>query len=103
MPNVIPPADGSVTLPEVIDFHTKHNPDYPIFIFKEDGKSEITKITYLEYGRACDRVAHRFRPGRAGPDGELVAVVALSDTVLYHAVSVGLTRAGMIVSTHSDF
>ncbi|KDR79161.1 hypothetical protein GALMADRAFT_277673 [Galerina marginata CBS 339.88] len=93
---VVPPADGSVTLPEVIDFHTKHNPDFPIFIFNEDGKSEITKITYFEYGRACDRVAHRMRPGRMGPEGELVAVVALSDTLLYHAVSVGLTRAGMV-------
>ncbi|KAF4610095.1 hypothetical protein D9613_010628 [Agrocybe pediades] len=92
----LPPADGTVTLPEAIDFQTQHNPDYPIFVFNEDGTSEITKITYLEYGRACDRVAHRMRPGRRGPEGEIVAVVALSDTLLYHAVSVGLIRAGII-------
>ncbi|KDR77645.1 hypothetical protein GALMADRAFT_1326492 [Galerina marginata CBS 339.88] len=92
----VPPADGSVTLPEVIDFHTEHNPNFPIFVFNEDGKAEITKINYFEYGRACDRVAHRMRPGRTGAEGELVAVVALSDTLLYHAVSVGLTRAGMV-------
>jgi len=92
-----PPADGTVTLPEAIDFHNEHNPDYPIWVFNEDGKSEITKITHLEYGRACDRVAHWMRPGRRGPEGEIVAVVALSDTLLYHAVSIGLIRAGIIV------
>lgn len=96
----VPPCDGSVTLPEVIDFHNKHNPDFPIFFFNEDGTEEITEISYFEWGRACDRVAHRMRPGRQGPEGEVVAMVALSDTLLYHAVSVGLMRAGIIVSSH---
>jgi acyl-CoA synthetase (AMP-forming)/AMP-acid ligase II len=95
---VIPPVDGSVTLPEVLDFHTKHNPDYPLYQFQEDGASEITNVNYFEFTRAADRVAHHFRPGRQGRDGEIVAVVALSDTLLYHAVTLGLMRAGMVVS-----
>ncbi|PPQ80241.1 hypothetical protein CVT25_003501 [Psilocybe cyanescens] len=96
MSPIAPPLDCSVTLPEVIDFHTKHNPDYPVWIFNEDGQSAISKVTYLEYGRACDRVAHIMRPGRRGPEGELIAVVALSDNLLYNAVSIGLIRAGMV-------
>ncbi|KAH9476002.1 putative NRPS-like protein biosynthetic cluster [Psilocybe cubensis] len=91
-----PPRDCSVTLPEVVDFHIKNNPDYPVWIFNEDGQSDITKVTYLEYGRACHRVAHKMRPGRRGPEGELIAIVAFSDNLLYNAVSVGLIRAGMV-------
>lgn len=98
IPNpIFPPRDGSVTLPEAVDFHIEHNPDYPVWIFNEDGTDEITTVTYLEYGRACHRVAHKMRPGRRGPEGEMIAVVALSDNILYNAVSVGLTRAGMVV------
>ncbi|KAF8174554.1 putative aminoadipate reductase [Pholiota molesta] len=73
---VIPPVDGS---------------------FQEDGASEITNVNYFEFTRAADRVAHHFRPGRQGRDGEIVAVVALSDSLLYHAVTLGLMRAGMVI------
>ncbi|KAF8154567.1 hypothetical protein B0H34DRAFT_661311 [Crassisporium funariophilum] len=93
---VLPPLDGSVTLPESIDFHTKYNPYKPMFTFHEDGSSTIAEITFVEFGRACDRVAHRLRPQRSGSEGEIVAVVALSDTLLYHAVSIGMMRGGLI-------
>lgn len=95
---VIPPPDGSVTLPEVLDFHVKHNPNHPFFQYHEEGASENTNITFLEFARAADRVAHHFRPGRQGAEGEIIAIVALSDSILYHAVSLGLMRAGIIVS-----
>ena len=94
---VFPPTDYSVTLPETIDFHWKHNPTHPLYVFSEDGKPERTEITALEFGRATDRVAHYVRPGRTGPDGDVVAVVALSDTLLYQAVSIGIMRAGLVV------
>ncbi|KAF8154594.1 hypothetical protein B0H34DRAFT_783744 [Crassisporium funariophilum] len=83
---IFPPLDGTVTLPETVDFHRKHNPYETAFLFHEDGSQAITKITYLEFGRACDRVAHIVRPGRGGTDGQVVAFVALSDTLLYQAV-----------------
>ncbi|PPQ75729.1 hypothetical protein CVT24_002582 [Panaeolus cyanescens] len=92
---LLPPAFGTVTLPECVDFHTTHNPTHPIYCFSQDGESEITNITHLEFGRACDRLAHRVRPGRQGPDDEVVAVVALSDTLLYQTATIGLIRAGL--------
>lgn len=95
----LPPTFGTVTLPECVDFHTTHNPNETIYIFNEDGNSEITRISYLEYGRACDRIAHYIRPGRQGPDNDVVAIVALSDTLLYHAASVGVIRAGLRVES----
>jgi len=94
---VAPPLDGSVTLPETVDYHRKHHPTVPVYVFVEDGASNITKITHLEFGRACDRVAHYLRPGRRGPEREVVAVLALSDTLLYQTAVVGIMRAGLIV------
>ncbi|KDR79170.1 hypothetical protein GALMADRAFT_1363110 [Galerina marginata CBS 339.88] len=93
---VFPQADGSVTLPETVDFHRKHNPYSSLYIFSEDGKPDVTNVTQLEFGRAADRVAHHLRPARNGPDGQVVAFVALSDTLLYQAVTIGIMRAGMI-------
>lgn len=95
---VYPPTDYSVTLPEVVDFHRKHNTYETAYVFSQDGHPEPTKISFLEFGRAADRVAHYIRPGRTGPDREVVAFVALSDSLLYQAVTLGITRAGFIVS-----
>jgi hypothetical protein len=94
---VAPPTDGSVILPETVDFHRKHNPAVPVYVFIEDGASNITQITNLEFGRACDRVAHHLRSGRRGPEREVVAVLALSDSLLYQTIVVGIMRAGLIV------
>ncbi|KAF8054252.1 putative aminoadipate reductase [Lyophyllum atratum] len=93
---VLPPVDGSITIPESIDFHWNHNADLSIFAFNRDGTDDVTEITYLEFGRACHRVAHHVRPGRAGPDGEVVAFIALTDTIMYQAITVGLITAGLV-------
>jgi len=98
MSGLAPPTDGTITLPETIDFHRKYNPSLPIYVYNEDGTSIITEITHLEYGRACDRVARHLQPGRKVSQREVVAIVALADTLLYHALIVGVMRAGLIVS-----
>lgn len=94
---VYPPLDYSVTLAEAVDFHIKHNPSAPIYTFAEDEKSGITDISFLEFGRATHRVAHYIRPDRDGPDRETIAFVALTDSLLYQAVTLGIIRAGHIV------
>ncbi|KAH9475908.1 putative NRPS-like protein biosynthetic cluster [Psilocybe cubensis] len=85
-----------MTLVEVLDFHVKHNTYRPAYTFSEDGKSEVTNISYLEFGRAVDRAAHHIRSGRRGPDRQVVAFVALSDSLLYLAILMGILRAGMV-------
>jgi hypothetical protein len=40
------------------------------------------------------------RPNRAGPEGEIVALIANTDTVLYQALVAGMVRAGVVVSTN---
>lgn len=96
--HLFPPLDGSVTLPETVDFNRKHNPNESVFIFSEEGKSDVTKISQLEFGRGADRIAHYVRPGRSGLESQVIALIALSDTLLYQTAMVGIMRAGFIVS-----
>lgn len=97
-PPVHPPIDASLTLPETVDFHWKHNSDLPAFVYNEDGSSEITEISFLEFGRAIHRVAHSIRPNREGKDLEVVAFIALTDAILYQAITLGMMKAGLVVS-----
>ena len=47
----IPPLDGSLTLPEIYDWHLTHTPDHPLFEFTDaDGQTRIIK--YPEFCRA---------------------------------------------------
>ncbi|KAJ7851549.1 hypothetical protein B0H13DRAFT_1448537, partial [Mycena leptocephala] len=83
-------------IPDIVSLNSKMNPSRPFYIYANTESSEIT-ITNLEFGRATHRSAHFLRPNREGPDGQVVALLALSDTVLYHAAVAGLMTAGFIV------
>lgn len=95
---VYPPLDGrsSLTLPETLDFHSKHNPTLPVYVYANTCDSnETTAISYVEFGRACHRVARLVQPNG---HLEVVAFIALVDTIVYQAVIVGLMVAGAVVS-----
>ena len=93
-----PPSDIPLNIVEVLDFHTKHNPSASIYTFSEDGKPGHTEISFLEFGRAVHRVAHHIRPaGTTIVNRETIAFVALSDSLLYQAVTLGIAKAGYIV------
>ena len=98
---VNPPLDGSITIPELLDFHYAHNAERPMYVFSPDGTDEIIEVSYLEFGRACDRVAYALRPQPdldvLGQEKQVVAFIALADTIVYQAVTVGMMRAGLVV------
>ncbi|EGO20260.1 hypothetical protein SERLADRAFT_363606 [Serpula lacrymans var. lacrymans S7.9] len=92
---LFPPLDGSLLLPELFAFNARHNTDRPFYIFSNaDG---LTTVTHLEFYRACHRVAHALRPNRTGPEGEVIAIIAQTDNILYAALIVGTMIAGAIV------
>jgi acyl-CoA synthetase (AMP-forming)/AMP-acid ligase II len=94
---VYPPLDGTVLLPDLPDFNLQHNPTLPAFVYSLAPNSN-TQISFLEFARACHRVAHAVRPNRAGPEGEIVGLIANTDTILYLALVAGMVRAGVVVS-----
>lgn len=96
----LPPLDGSIgyVLPGFVDFHAKYNPDLPFYVFPYPNleSDELRTTSYLEFAQATHRAAHHFRPNREGLEGTVVALVLSVDTLLYHAVLVGLIRAGCV-------
>ena len=98
---VYAPLDGTVNIPETIEFNWIHNADYPAFVYSEDGTHHITEISNLEFGRACHRVAHALRPGYAAATRPTVGFIALTDVLLYQAMVIGMMRANIVV--HSLF
>lgn len=95
------PLDGSlVTVTDFTDFHATHNATLPWLIFPSKGSAQfISEISFYEMNKASHRVAHLLRPGRQGPEREVVAVIVNTDVLLYIAVLLGLLRAGFVVNT----
>ncbi|KAF8129526.1 acetyl-CoA synthetase-like protein [Boletus edulis] len=92
-----PSLDHSLLLPDLINFHMERNPSFPVFVYaNENAPNTLTEILLLEFGRAAHRVAHALRPSRQGSDGEVVMIIANTDTILYHAVVTGLFIAGLV-------
>ncbi|EIW80241.1 acetyl-CoA synthetase-like protein [Coniophora puteana RWD-64-598 SS2] len=94
---IYPPLDHSLLLYEVVDFHIDNNPTVPIYVYPDDQSPDgVTHISFLEFGRAVHRAAHILRPGREGPEGEVIALIANVDTLLYQAIVVGMMKAGIV-------
>ncbi|KAJ6568452.1 hypothetical protein B0H10DRAFT_2109334 [Mycena sp. CBHHK59/15] len=74
-------------IPDAVALNSRENPDGPLYIYaKEDSCGETVTITNFEFGRAAHRAAQLLRPNREGSDGHVVALIALSDTILYQAI-----------------
>lgn len=92
-----PQLDCSLFFHELINFHMQNNPTLPMFAYA--GDQGITEIPFLEFGRAAHRVAHALRPERTGGhDGQVIILIANSDTILHHVVVAGMSIAGLVVS-----
>ncbi|KAF8896177.1 hypothetical protein BD779DRAFT_1608500 [Infundibulicybe gibba] len=83
-------------VPEAITFNLEHNAEKPFFVFAQENSQEVTTVTHFEFARAAHRVAHRIRPERLGLDGEIVAFMALTDSIVYQAVTAGIILAGLV-------
>ncbi|KAJ7761183.1 putative aminoadipate reductase [Mycena maculata] len=102
--NDLPPLDCSLNVSEIIDFHISQGNRTAAYAFAEaDG--HITEISRFEFGRAANRVAHLLRPQRRGPEGQVLAIVALTDVLIYQTIVAGCIKAGIVpfpVSTRNS-
>ncbi|KAG1900203.1 putative aminoadipate reductase [Suillus fuscotomentosus] len=96
-PNPVnPPLDGSLFLPELLEFNAQHNSDVTFFVYNKPDGNELVHISHRDFYRACHRAAHQVRPDRAGIDKEVVGIIANSDTLLYQTVFMGIIFAGLV-------
>ena len=95
-----PPLDGSIAvLPGFLDFHIVHNSSVPYFVYpSEDPASpDYIGISFSElFADATHRVAHHIRPVRASPEYAVVGMLLRCDILLYHAITTGAVRAGLV-------
>jgi hypothetical protein len=94
-----PSLDGSLFLPELLEFNAQHNPDVTFFVYENPDSDDLVHISHLDFYQACHRAAQEIRPGRAG-DKEVVALMANSDTLLYQTVFMGIIFAGLVVRAY---
>ncbi|KAJ7625734.1 putative aminoadipate reductase [Roridomyces roridus] len=95
MSSVLPPLDCTLSIDEIIDFHISHNNRGAAFSFA-DAQGSITDISHLEFARAAHRVAHIIRPQRLGPEGQVLAIIALTDSLIYQTLVAGCVKAGIV-------
>lgn len=92
-----PIVNDDLLLSDAIEFNMKNNPNQPYFVFTYPHEGTQV-VTNLEFGRAANRAAHLLRPNSTGSDGEVVAIIAHTDTILYQTIVTGLILAGLVVS-----
>ncbi|KAF7347147.1 Acetyl-CoA synthetase-like protein [Mycena venus] len=95
MSNFLPPLDCSLNLAQIIDLHIVHENRSIAYSFTDED-SHQTDISHFEFARAAHRVAHLLRPQRRGPEGEVVAIVALTDVLIYQTIVAGCIIAGLV-------
>ncbi|KAF8315490.1 uncharacterized protein EI90DRAFT_3021935 [Cantharellus anzutake] len=90
-----PPVDGSLTVPQLIDWHAEHSPYHPLFVF-DDGPNKVW-VTWSKTRIAIERAARIVRAlnvPRHGTASKNIAILAVTDTVSYFTLFHGIMRAG---------
>lgn len=93
----LPVVDASTrVLPDLFDFHAEHNPDFPWGVYAASGTT-ISSISFSEVVRASHLAAHFLGRQESIAERNVVVMLLHCDTILYVAMIVGVTRAGMVV------
>jgi hypothetical protein len=92
-----PPLDGSLFLSEMLEFNAQHNSDVTFFVYDDPDSSDLVSISHLDFYQACHRAADKIRPGHAGTDKEIVAILGNFDTLLAQTVFMGIIFTGLVV------
>ncbi|KAK7453562.1 hypothetical protein VKT23_001446 [Stygiomarasmius scandens] len=86
-----PPFDGSLTVPEIVDWHYKHSAKNPLFVYpRADGS--LCKITWAEFACAVATGARiiRSRVCKVAADGAVI------DVIPYWTTKLSIVRSNFI-------
>ena len=65
---------GTTTIPYLYEWHARHNPEYPLFIFNDD--KDTRSLTYGQAIKGIRRVAQTIRGLVATSERRVVAILA---------------------------
>ncbi|KAJ7636839.1 acetyl-CoA synthetase-like protein [Roridomyces roridus] len=89
------PLDCSLNFAEIIDFHLSQENRGTAYSFTDE-KGCVTDVSRFEFARAAHRVAHLVRPGREGSEGQRLAIIASTDSLIYQTLVAGCLKAGVV-------
>ncbi|KAH7912516.1 hypothetical protein BJ138DRAFT_785575 [Hygrophoropsis aurantiaca] len=97
-----PPVDGSLTVPELYEYHATKSPQHPLFVYADEHK-ELKTIRYPEAFRAIQRAAGlaaghykvTATQSQNTSDPPVCGILAVADTLSYMALIVGLMYIGL--------
>ncbi|KAJ8517244.1 hypothetical protein ONZ45_g5545 [Pleurotus djamor] len=103
-----PPLDGSITIPEMWDWHYRHNPTCPVFRY-ETPPDNVHVLTY-ETVVSAGHQAGEFLLKAIGASAQdtvkpRIAIIATTDTITFFCTLMGAMRAGIctaIISPHNS-
>ncbi|KAF9556700.1 acetyl-CoA synthetase-like protein [Agrocybe pediades] len=95
-----PPLDGSLTLPEIFDWHLQYSSAHPLYVYRlQDG--HIRTISWPEAVRAVYRGVGLVRKAMDWVPGmdtyQVVAILAPSEAISYSTFVMSIMRAGHTV------
>ncbi|TFY77866.1 hypothetical protein EWM64_g6143 [Hericium alpestre] len=99
-----PPLDGSLTLPEIFEYHSRHSPEHPLFVYPND-LQEPQYILYPEVYRGMRKAAklvsthyqhvqQKYDPD-GGDDAPIVGILATAGTHRVEKSVTELTKCGL--------
>lgn len=98
----LPEVDWSITLPETLEFHEQHNADVPLYMLARHELEGPSHISYGQFARACRGVPRLLGLSKEEMAARpVIAILANTDTLIYHTILLGLMLAGAIVRVHS--
>ncbi|KAJ7045248.1 putative aminoadipate reductase [Mycena alexandri] len=87
--------DCSLNFADVLDLHIARDNQSAIYSFADE-RGRITEISRFEFARAAHRAAHLLRPERRGAEGQVLAIIALTDVLIYQTIVAGCIEAGLL-------
>ncbi|KAJ7648072.1 hypothetical protein FB45DRAFT_1052438 [Roridomyces roridus] len=95
-----PPLDSSLLLPEIFEFHAKHSPDHPLFVYSED--NALKTLTWSQAVQCFHRAAHIGRAHiQTHGTAKVIAILAVADQISFLSLVAGLMFAGYVPFTIS--
>ncbi|KAJ7482012.1 hypothetical protein FB451DRAFT_1237794 [Mycena latifolia] len=101
-PYTLPPADGSLSLLQIFEFHATTNPDHPLFRY-DSPTGGYGQITWHQAVKLFDKTAQIIRRRLGGgttvdcTPPPVVGILAATGSILYASLLFGTVRAGCTV------
>ncbi|KAJ7618680.1 hypothetical protein FB45DRAFT_755992 [Roridomyces roridus] len=91
-----PPSDNSLLFPEILAYHAKENPNYPLFCYLDQPLNIIKTISWAAAFKAFRRVSNILQEVKVANPAvrPTVAILAATDQITYFCLIAGIMSVG---------